>query len=120
MSQVIMWFLFPIGLYFYVRYERKSMPRYQKIFDDYQHTIENNTLLEDEEKLKLYEEMLVNNDYKIVEKTNNSLEGEKNIFYMSLFVMGLGLFIVGAIIYLLYFYYIQKPHEVIFYTKKKD
>jgi len=104
-------------LYFYLRYERKSMPKYQKIFDAYQITIQNNTELEDKEKLRLYKEMLLNNDYKIVAQTDKSIEGEKKIFFMSLFVMGLGLFFVGGLVYLLYFNFIQKPHEVRFFIE---
>ena len=50
MTQVIMMFFFPIGIYFYFFVEKKNRPKYQKTFDDFQIDIKNNSTLNDEEK----------------------------------------------------------------------
>jgi hypothetical protein len=114
MSQVIMIFLFPIGFYFYFFVERKNRHEYQQTFDDFQKKISQSRKLSQEEKLEHFQAMLINNDYKICKETLDSIEGEKKIFSMSLFTMTLGIFFVGAVFYLLYFYYIQEPHTMVY------
>ena len=114
MSQVIMLFLFPIGVYFYFFVEKKGKIAYQKVFDDYQEQIHSNTALNDTEKLQHYKDMLIQNDYKITEQTDTTVRGEKRIFYMSLLAMGLGIYFVGALFYLVYYYWIQDPHVVVY------
>jgi len=51
MSQVIMMFLFPIGLYFYFFVERRDRPKYQKIFDDFGESIQKDSRLTDAQKI---------------------------------------------------------------------
>ncbi len=114
MSQVIMLFLFPIAMYFYFFKERPSRPAYYKVFDDFQKQIQENVTLTKTQKLQQFKEMLLKNDYKIVEQTDNSVTGEKRIFSMSLFAMGVGAYFMGAVVYLSYFFFIQKPHRVEF------
>ena len=120
MSQVIMLFLFPIGLYFYFFVERKNRPAYEKVFTDYEASVQNNPTLSDAQKTHQYKEMLRKNDYNIIETTPTSLVGEKRIFSMSLFAMSAGLYLVGVVFYLLYWYYIQTPHRVTFYAQKDN
>jgi len=112
MTQVIMLFLFPIGFYFYFFVERKEKPKYQKIFDDFQQKIASNQRLNDSEKIEKFKMMLVRNGYTLTEVKNSKVVGEKRIMSMSLFTMSAGFFYIGAVIYLLYFYYFQKPHRV--------
>jgi len=119
MSQVIMMFLFPIGLYFYFFVEKKARPAYDKVFTDFEEEIQAEHILSQKQKLQRYREMLVKNDYKITDTTTTSITGEKKIFSMSLFTMSVGAYFVGAVIYLLYFFYVQKPHVVIFDTQKE-
>ena len=114
MTQVIMIFLFFIGLYFYFFVECKTKNAYQKVFDDFQKKNQENRTLSQEEKMKQYEEVLVLNEYTVTKPTPNIIKGEKRIFYMSLLAMGLGIYCVGALIYLAYYFWIQKPHVVIF------
>jgi len=114
MSQVIMLFLFPIGVYFYFFVERKNRPLYQKVFDDFQQQMDDDTIHTNEEKMKLFEAMLHRNGYTIVDATRTSIVGQKRIFLMSLLAMGIGAYFVGAAIYLIYFFFIQKPHRVEF------
>jgi len=118
MSQVIMILLFPIGLYFYFFKERPSRPAYNKVFTDFETEIQEDTSLLETDKIQRYKEMLLKNDYKIIESTIHCIVGEKRIFSMSLFAMSVGFYYVGAVIYLLYFYYFQTPHRVTFKINK--
>ena len=118
MSQVIMWFLFPIGLYFYFFKERPSRPAYNKIFTDFETKVQNDSTLSDTDKIQRYKEMLGKNEYKIVQTTPECIVGEKRIFSMSLFAMSAGLYLVGVVFYLLYWYYLQTPHRVTFRLHK--
>ena len=112
MSQVIMMFLFPIGLYFYFFVERKDKPKYQKVFDDFQEKIQNDDSLSSEEKMRKYEDMLRQNGYTIVDTTRTSIKGEKRILGMSLLAMSIGAYYVGVFVYLAYYFWMQKPHVV--------
>ena len=120
MSQVIMLFLFPLGLYFYFFKERPARPVYIKVFTDFETKVQNKTTLSDAHKIQLYQEMLEKNDYKIVEITPSTVIGEKRIFSMSLFAMSAGLYLVGVVFYLFYWYYLQTPHRVTFHTQKDN
>ena len=112
MSQVIMLLLFPIGFYFYFFVEKKEKPKYQKIFDDFQEKIAKSSKFSNEEKLEQFQEMLVQNGYVLRERNSIEVVGEKRILSMSILAMSLGVFYVGILIYLVYFYYFQKPHRV--------
>jgi hypothetical protein len=118
MSQVIMLLLFPIGFYFYFFVERKARPAYEKIFTDFEHKTQQSATLNDQEKIALFKEMLLINDYRIKEVTTYSVTAQRNIFSMSIFAMGVGLYFVGAVIYVLYFYFLQTTHKVVFNTSK--
>jgi len=118
MSQVIMLLLFPIGLYFYFFKERPSRPAYNKVFTDFETEIQEDTNLLETDKIQHYKEMLRKNDYKLVKTTPTCIVGEKRIFSMSLFAMSVGFYYIGAVIYLLYFYYFQTPHRVTFKLHK--
>ena len=118
MSQVIMMLLFPIGFYFYFFKERPSRPAYNKIFTDFETKTQNNLTLTNIDKIQLYKKMLLKNEYKIINTTPDCIVGEKRIFSMSLFAMSVGFYYVGAIIYLLYFYYFQAPHKVTYRLQK--
>jgi len=114
MSQVIMIFLFPIGLYFYFLVEKKDKPKYQKVFDDFRSKIKNANNLNNEEKMKQYEDMLRQNGYTIVDATRTSVRGEKSILSMSLLAMSIGVYYVGIFAYLAYYFWMQKPHVVVY------
>lgn len=118
MSQVIMFFLFPVGLYFYFFKERKARPAYEKVFSDFNTNTRDDHILSYSEKIQRYKDMLRKNEYKITETTDTSVTGEKKLFSMSLFAMSVGFYYVGAVFYLLYFYYVQSPHKVVFDTQE--
>jgi hypothetical protein len=110
--------LFPIGLYFYFFVEKKARPAYDKVFTDFETEIQEDTSLLETDKIQHYKEMLLKNEYKIINVTSHCIAGEKRIFSMSLFAMSIGFYYVGAVIYLLYFYYFQTPHRVTFKINK--
>jgi len=112
MSQVIMMFLFPIGLYFYFFVERRDRPKYQKIFDDFGESIKNDSTLTHTQKIEKYNAMLRQNGYTIVESTQKNVRAEKHILSMSLLAMSIGAYYVGAFVYLAYYFWVQKPHVV--------
>ncbi len=118
MSQVIILLLFPIGLYFYLFVERKARPAYDKIFTDFEVKTRSDHTLSNIDRIDRYREMLRKNDYTIRESNHDHVIGEKRIFSASLFAMGVGFYYIGALIYLLYFFYFQKPHRVVFHTKE--
>jgi len=112
MSQVIMIFLFPIGFYFYFFVERKNKPKYQKIFDDFQLKVQNDARLSDKEKTEQYTNMLRHNGYTIVDTSPSMIKGEKRLLSMSLLAMSIGAYYVGVLVYLAYYFWLQKPHSV--------
>ena len=115
-----MMLLFPIGLFFYIFKERPYMEKYHATFDDYAHTLHQDTVLSPAEKLSRYRDMLRHNDYTIVEKTSDSLVAEKRVFSMSLFAMGVGVYMIGGAVYYLYYRYVQRPHRVVFVLQDNE
>lgn len=77
MSQVIMLFLFPLGLYFYFFKERPAKPTYYKTFTDFEKHIQDSTTLLESEKIQYFQDMLLKNEYIIIETTPNTVIGEK-------------------------------------------
>jgi len=116
MTTLLMMLLFPIGIYTYFFIERKTKREYQKVFDDFQLSTLSNTELSNKEKIALFEQMLLQNEYKIVEVTGSTVVGEKKVLSMAFIFMGLGVYIVGLFFYLAYFFWFQEPHRVEFST----
>ena len=116
MTTLLMMLLFPIGIYTYFFIERKTKREYQKVFDDFQLSTLSNSELSNKEKIILFEQMLLQNEYKIVEVTGSTVVGEKKVLSMAFIFMGLGLYIVGLFFYLAYFFWFQEPHRVEFST----
>ena len=109
-----MLFLFPIGLYTYFVIERKTKKEYQKVFDGFQFKTSSNSKLTDKEKINLFEQMLLQNEYEVTELNTSSVVGEKKVLSLAFIFMGLGLYIVGLFFYLAYYFWFQKPHRVRF------
>jgi len=106
--------LFPIGLYTYFGIEKRTKREYQLVFDNFQEKTESNSNLSTQEKLHLFEQMLLQNGYTIVKINSVGVIGEKKVLSMALMMMGLGIYIVGLFFYLAYFFWFQKPHRVEF------
>ncbi len=110
---VLMLLLFPIGLFLYFYVEKNERSSYQKLFDDFGAKIEADTSLDKAEKKERYIRMLKSNGYSIIKISDTSIYAEKKIFGIGLFFIATGvLYLVGALLYLAYFYWIQKPHRV--------
>ena len=113
MTTIIMLLLLPIGLYSYFFIEKKDRKKYQAVFDDFEKKTNQRTI-SNEQKLEMFEQMLEKNGYEIVEHNKQEVIGEKKVLSMSLMMMGVGFYILGLFLYLLYFYLFQKPHRVEF------
>ena len=114
MTTILMLLMFPIGLYVYFGREKKDRKIYQAVFDDFELKTVNRNNLSNREKIGLFEQMLEQNGYKVVEVTENSVKAQKKILSMGLMMIGMGIYIVGLLFYLLYYFYFQKPHEIVF------
>jgi uncharacterized membrane protein YukC len=106
-------FALPIGLYLLAQ-EKKSMYRYQAIFDDFFRKVQADTTLSPKEKTTLLEEMLYKNGYTISAKEGHTVSGEKKIFSIGWLFVGIGTLYIGLIVYILYYLYFQKPHKLEF------
>lgn len=113
MNTLIMIFALPIGIYVLFQ-EKKSMKKYQAIFDDFFLKVSEDQVMEQKEKVDLLEDMLHGNRYDIVEKSKDSVVGEKKLFSVGWMFVGIGTFYIGLVIYIVYFFYFQKPHSVHF------
>jgi len=114
MGTIILIFLLPIAIYFYLFVEPKIKRRYFDTFTKFEDELRADKDLTDQQKLERYEAMLQNNRYTITHKTKTEIIGERKIFSMPIFAIGVGLYVVGALIYLLYFFFIQRPHVLTF------
>ena len=117
MTTIIMLFMLPIGLYVYFNKEKKDNIAYQIVFDDFYNKTRNNQKLSHQEKLERFEQMLEQNDYDIIEADEEKVIGQKKILSMGLIMIGIGFYLIGLLFYLLYYFYIQKPHKVVFSLK---
>jgi len=116
MTTIIMLFAFPIGIYILLG-EKKNMQKYQAIFDDFYKNITEDSDIDDKTKIKLFQDMLYNNRYEVVFADKQKVIGEKKIFSVGWMFVGIGTVYVGLIIYIIYFFYFQKPHHVEFALK---
>ena len=114
MTSILMLLMLPIGLYVYFGKEKKDREIYQAVFDDFESKTAKRKNLSNKEKIELFEQMLEQNGYKVVEVTETSVKAQKKILSMGLMMIGTGVYIVGLLVYLVYYFYLQKPHEIIF------
>ncbi len=112
MNTIIMIFALPIGIYLLMQ-EKKSMKKYQAIFDNFYQKVQSNKELNTKEKVDLFEKMLYQNGYKITQKSEQLIKGEKKIFSIGWMFVGIGTLYIGLVAYILYYFYLQKPHVVI-------
>ncbi len=114
MITLLMIFLFPIGLYTYFFIEKKTKKEYASVFDNFRIQTQNNSRLTNKEKVALFAQMLIQNDYEITSINESMVVGEKKILSLAFIFMGLGIYIVGVVFYLAYYFWFQKPHKVEF------
>ncbi len=120
MTTLLMMFLLPIGLYTYFFIEKKTNKEYQLVFDDFQKQTDSNAKLSEEEKLNLFEQMLLQNGYEVVSINRACVVGEKKVLSMAFIFMGLGIYIIGLFFYLAYYFWFQKPHKVEFCIEQQS
>jgi hypothetical protein len=106
--------ILPIGLYVYFGKEKKDREIYQAVFDDFELKTAKRKDLSNKEKIELFEQMLEQNGYKVVEVTETTVKAQKKILSMGLMMIGIGVYIIGLLVYLVYYFYLQKSHEIIF------
>jgi len=108
---VLVWFAIPIGIYT-ILFEKKSRTKYDSLFEDfYQKTI-NNEKLSQKEKHSLMMQLLGRNGYDIVQDSKSLVVGEKRILSLGWIIFGIGFLYIGVLFYLVYYYFIQKPHRL--------
>lgn len=90
-------------------FEQKNKKSYQRVFDDFFDKISHKSSIKKEQKLFLAMQMLEKNGYTTSQK-DATVTAKKKIFSLGLFLMSFGL-------YLLYYFYLQKPHTVTFNCK---
>jgi len=114
MTTVLMLLMFPLGLYVYFGREKKDQLVYQSVFDDFYHKTLQSKKINDAQKIERFEQMLEQNGYEIIELNEHKVVAQKKILSMGLIMMGIGIYFIGLLVYLLYYFYLQKPHEVMF------
>jgi hypothetical protein len=114
MTTILMLLMLPIGLYVYFGREKKDKEVYLAVFDDFYKKTVKSKILSEHQKIERFEQMLEQNGYKIVEVTSTKVVAQKKILSMGLMMIGIGFYIIGLFVYLLYYFYLQKPHEIVF------
>jgi len=114
MTTIIMLFMLPIGLYVYYTVEKKDKRVYHAVFDKFYTETVNSKILTEHEKIIRFEQMLERNGYNIVKVTDSKVVAQKKILSMGLMMIGIGIYFIGLLVYLLYYFYLQKPHEIVF------
>lgn len=113
MTAVIMLISLPVGVYM-LFIERREMRKYKAIFDNFYNKVYHDNSFSKEEKIKLFQDLFRKNHYEVVETTSKCVKAEKKLFSMGWFFVGTGTLYVGLIVYIVYYFYFQKPHVVVF------
>jgi hypothetical protein len=105
---VLLIFLIPIGVIVYI-YERRVFKENRAILNGYiKMEISDNSSLTNLQKIEKTQALLDKNGYKVVQKDDKSIVGEKKIFSIGLLFIGVFIF------YLLYYFFFQKPDRLEF------
>ena len=108
---LLIWFAIPIGIYT-LHFEQKSQKKYNALFDNFYQKTMANPKLNQEEKYSLLTQLLERNGYEFIEESEHRIVGEKKVLSLGWIILGVGLLYIGVIFYLIYYYFIQKPHRV--------
>jgi hypothetical protein len=110
---VLVWFALPIGIYTII-FELKSKKKYNALFEDfYKKTINSNKLSQKEKHSQILQ-LLRRNGYEVTEESEHKIIGEKKILSLGWIILSIGFVYVGVVFYLLYYYFIQKPHRLVY------
>ncbi len=113
MTVVITLLSIPIGLIL-IYFEYKARPRYQAIFDDFFDEVRSDGRLHKRQKMQKVRDMLHLNAYEITAIDEQSITAKKKLFSMGWLTLSVGFAYIGAMIYILYFFFFHKPHTVKF------
>ncbi len=105
----IVLFLSIIGLILYY-FERKNQFKRSQFIKEHFQKINQDLGLNDTQKKEKLKQFLMANGYNIAKAGIGTFK--KKEFSLGLFLLGAGFFIVGAVVYLLYYFYIQKEDEI--------
>ena len=113
MSLVITFLSLPIGLLLILN-ERRHTHKYDAVFHNFLDRIKADKRLNTRAKIARLRAMLERNHYHILSLNNDEIIAEKKLFSPGWLTFGLGLLYLGAIIYIIYYFKIQKAHKVKF------
>lgn len=113
MTLVITLFSIPIGILLFLN-ERKTHHLYDGVFHQFCDEVKADGRLNHQNKIAKLRAMLEKNHYDITIVDTHHISAEKKLFSVGLLSIGVGLFYIGAILYVIYFYRFQKPHVVKF------
>lgn len=114
-SVIITLLALPLGLLLIIK-ENKDVKHYEAVFDDYLAKIQKSSLTHEMKMAKL-RAMLEHNYYYIIKIGTEEIKAERKLFSLGWLLFSLGFLYLGALVYILYFYKFQKPHQVHFYLK---
>lgn len=111
MLYLLLPFFIPIGLYV-LKYEAQNNKKYFNTFKKFNENIRENTELTNQEKMVLYEKMLVKNRCKIIFKNKHEIIGECSKLSIGWILISVGFIYLGLIVYLIYYFFLKKNHKI--------
>ena len=108
MSTILMMFILPLGIIFFF-WDRKNYAQNLKTFSDYVEKISRADMASSE-KIELIDEMLYQNGYNRVERTDGSLKVWKKHFNLGVLFIFVGIMTYfGLLFYWIYYRFLLKP-----------
>lgn len=108
MSTILMMFILPLGIIFFF-WDRKNYAQNLKTFSDYVEKISHADMASSE-KIELIDEMLYQNGYNRVERTDGSLKVWKKHFNLGVLFIFVGIMTYfGLLFYWIYYRFLLKP-----------
>lgn len=109
MSTILMMFILPLGIITYF-WDRKNYAQNLKTFSDYSEKISHADIVSSK-KIEMIDEMLYQNGYTRVERTDSSLKAQKKHFNIGILFVFVGLLTYfGLLFYWIYYRFLLKPN----------
>lgn len=109
MSTILMMFILPLGIITYF-WDRKNYAQNLKTFSEYCEKI-SHADIDSSKKIEMIDEMLYQNGYKRIERTDSSLRVQKKHFNIGILFIFVGvLTYFGLIFYWVYYRFFLKPN----------
>lgn len=111
MTTVIMLFILPLGIVFYL-FDKKIRRQNREIYENYTAVIKASDL-SNQEKIEKIDEMYYHNGYRRVSVSDTTLVVEKKHFNLGVLFIFFGLLAYfGVIFFIIYYHFILKPERV--------